>query len=505
MGDSRRIAKNTLILYIRMFFVMVITIYTSRVVLATLGVEDYGIYNAVGGIVGLFTIISGSLSNSVMRFITFELGKGDKEKLKVVFLTSNFVMLLLSCIFFVVAESVGVWFLNCKMNIPTERMTAANWVLQCSLLMFVVNLLSVPYNAIIIAHERMNVFAFISMFEVVLKLAIVYVLRINGFDRLVLYAILLLIVAIIIRLFYWWYCRSYFEECHYHHVKDKHLFKNMISFAGWNFLGQGTFVLNTQGVSILMNVFFGVVVNAARGIAGQVQSAVNQFVNSFSVALNPQITKSYASGDLNYMHSLIYRGTKITYILTLLLTLPLCMEAETVLKIWLGSFPEHTVSFMQLTLIAMTVQSIGGVLTPAIHATGKLKKFMLVIGAFEIGIFITSLIAYLSGSSPEAAYYAYIIGYAIMLIARVLLLKDLIKMDLWEYCKHVYLPIIYMTIPAIIPQFILVHSLDASYLRLVVTIIVSSLSISVFGYLLGMDVNEKTAIKSLIMNKIFRR
>ena len=304
-ANNKRIAKNTLLLYVRTLFIMLVTLYTSRVVLNTLGVSDYGIYNVVGGVVAMFSVISVSLSSSISRFITYELGHGDFDKLKRIFSTSINIQVGISLVILVLAEVFGVWFLNTKMNIPAERMTAANWVLQCSLLSFIIGLISVPYNACIIAHERMSAFAYISILEVVLKLAVVYMLLVSPYDKLATYAVLLVVVALIVRLTYGQYCKRHFEESRYRFVHDKSLIKEMTGFAGWSFFGNGAYMLNTQGVDMLINIFFGVTFNAARGVATQVQNAVMQFVNNFTVAVNPQITKSYASGEREYMYKLV--------------------------------------------------------------------------------------------------------------------------------------------------------------------------------------------------------
>ena len=280
-SNNKRIAKNTLLLYFRTFLLMAITLYTSRVVLATLGVDDYGIYNVVGGFVAMFSVISGALSSAISRFITFELGHGDKDKLSRIFSTSVNIQILLGILILILGETVGIWFLNNRMNIPIERMTAANWVLQCSLISFTINLISVPYNAAIIAHEKMKAFAYVSILEAVLKLAIVYLLLVSDTDKLILYAILHVFVALSIRLVYGIYCNRNFSECRYHLVYDKSLLKEMSGFAGWNFLTNGAYILNTQGVNLLINIFFGVAINAARGIVAQIDSAIMQFVNSF--------------------------------------------------------------------------------------------------------------------------------------------------------------------------------------------------------------------------------
>ena len=264
---NKRIAKNTLLLYVRMLFTMSISLFTSRVILSNLGVEDFGIVNVVGGVVSMFSVLSGSMSSSISRFITFELGAGDKQRLKTVFTTGINIQLGMSVLILLVAELVGVWFLNCKMNIPEERLYAANWVFQFSILSFILGLLSVPYNAAIIAHEKMSAFAYISIIEVTLKLIIVYLLTISPFDRLITYSFLFMMIGVLIRIIYGYYCKKHFEECTYHFVYDKGILKSMTSLAGWNFLGNGAFLLNTQGVNILMNMYFGVAINAARGVA----------------------------------------------------------------------------------------------------------------------------------------------------------------------------------------------------------------------------------------------
>ena len=373
--NTRRIAKNTLMLYIRMLFGMAVSLYTSRVVLQVLGVEDYGIYNVVGGVVAMFSLLSTALSTSISRFVTFEIGKGDEYNLKKVFTSSVAVMFALSIGIFIVAEIVGVWFLNTKMNIPAERMTAANWVLQCSLLSFIIGLISVPYNACIIAHERMSAFAYISILEVVLKLAVVYMLLVSPYDKLATYAVLLVVVALIVRLTYGQYCKRHFEESRYRFVHDKSLIKEMTGFAGWSFFGNGAYMLNTQGVDMLINIFFGVTFNAARGVATQVQNAVMQFVNNFTVAVNPQITKSYASGEREYMYKLVCRGAKYSYFLLLVFLVPIVCEADYILWLWLKVVPEHAPTFLRLALFSSLVMGMGNTLYTSIFSTGKISNY----------------------------------------------------------------------------------------------------------------------------------
>jgi O-antigen/teichoic acid export membrane protein len=299
--NNKRIAKNTLLLYARTLVIMFISLYTSRVILNVLGVGDFGIYNVVGGIVAMFSLINGSLTSATQRFLNFELGKKNTAKLKRIFSVSISIHAILALIVLIFGESIGLWFLNTRMNIALERMTAANWVYQCSLITFCVNLISIPYNATIIAHEKMNVFAYISILDALLQLIIVFLLPWILFDKLIIYAILMLFISVIIRIIYGQYCNKQFQECKFVFCKDKSLYKEMTSFAGWTFIGSSSAVLMRQGVNILINIFHGVTVNAARGIATQVEQAVNSFISNFMMAMNPPITKSYASGEHNYM------------------------------------------------------------------------------------------------------------------------------------------------------------------------------------------------------------
>lgn len=363
--NNKRIAKNTLLLYVRMLFMMAVTLYTSRVVLNTLGVEDFGIYNVVGGVVAMFSVISGSLSAAISRFITYELGKGDKEKLIRIFSSSVTIQLVLGLIILILAEAIGIWFLNAKMTIPTDRMYAANWVFQLSILTFIINLISVPYNAAIIAHEKMSAFAYISILEVVAKLVIVYMLLWSPFDKLIFYAILMASVALIIRFVYGYYCKRHFEECTYHFIFDKELLKKMFGFAGWNFIGATSAVLRDQGGNIVINLFCGPAVNAARGIAYQVNNAISGFVSNFMMALNPQITKSYAAGDKEYMMTLIHQGARLSFYILLILSLPVIINAHYILTLWLKIVPEHTTQFVQLVLIFAMSESISNPLITA--------------------------------------------------------------------------------------------------------------------------------------------
>lgn len=501
-NSNSRIAKNTLLLYIRMFFIMGISLYTSRVILNTLGVEDYGINNVVGGIVTMFSVLSGSLSASISRFITFELGKGNLQCLKTVFSTGVNIQLGMSLLVVILAEAVGIWFLNTKMNIPVERLNAANWVFQCAILTFVLNLLSVPYNAAIIAHEKMSAFAYISVVEVTLKLIIVYMLTISPFDRLKTYAVLLLLVGAIIRFVYGYYCKRHFEECTYHFVFDKPVLKEMTGFAGWNFLGNGAYMLNTQGVNILMNLYFGVAVNAARGIATQVDAALKQFVNNFTTAVNPQITKSYAQGDLDYMHKLVCRSAKFSAFLMLFFAIPILLETQSILTIWLKTVPEYAAIFLQLIIISSFVDTVlANSLVTSMFATGNIKRYQIIVTTIGCLVFPFSWIAFQLGFQPEIAYVLYFIIYTVLLGVRLYLLKDMVKLPVMMYVREVLYRVLPVMIICFIIPMMIRFSMQEGWMRLILLCLVSTIVTAVVEYSIGLTKNERKFIVGKINNK----
>ena len=500
--NNKRIAKNTLILYLRMFFLMIISLFTSRLVLQTLGVDDYGIYNAVGGIVTMFTLISGSLTNSVMRYLTIELGRKDVIQLTKVFSTSINVMLILGGAILLLGETVGLWFLNVKMNIPEGRMIAANWVYQCSLATFIINLLSIPYNASIISHEKMSVFAYISILEAVMKILLVCLLYFIDVDKLILYALLMLLVASSIRLVYGVYCKRCFPECTYKKTHDRDLIKGMTSFAGWNFFGQGANVICGQGINILMNIFFGVAVNASRGIAQQVKGIVYHFVTNFTMALNPQITKSYAAGDLDYMHSLIYRGAKLSYFLMLLLIIPLCYEADIILRLWLGIVPDYAVLFVRLTLVEATINVVNETIVKGLHAAGNLKRYMLIVGFVELSIFPITYVAFKLNAPVEVAYIISISIYVVLMFLRVALIKGQISMNYRDYAKEVFYKLFLVTITSLMSPSVILYLMEPSLLRFVILLVVSTINTSFAVYYLGLTAIERDKLTSMLKNKL---
>lgn len=503
--NSQRIAKNTVILYFRMFVMMAIGLFTSRIVLQTLGVKDYGTYNVVGGVVGMFSIVSSSLSTAISRFITFELGKNDKTRLNRIFSTAINVQLLMGLLIVILMEGIGVWFLNTQMNIPEGRMGAANWVFQMSIVSFVLGLLMVPYNASIIAHEDMGVFAYMTLLDAILKLLIVYALYISPYDKLITYAVLGFCVSLLMRGIYATYCKRHYEECTYHFVKDKQLLKEMTSFAGWNFLGNGSWILNNQGVNILINIFFGVTLNAARGIASTVDNLVQNFVRNFMTAINPQITKSYAAGDLEYMHKLIIAGAKYSAFMMLFFIIPISLETETILHLWLGDIiPKYTPIFVRLTLFSSMSVVIGGTLITSVFATGKIRNYELVMGLMAMSNFPLTWIAFELGASPVFAYVIYFVVYFMMIFVRLYMVKDLIRMSACTYIKEVFLRVFIVGIVSFIFPYIITRMQNDSILRLVEVLAVSVVCSVISILTLGMKKDEKEMVFGYLRTKFHR-
>lgn len=495
-ANNKRIAKNTLMLYFRMLLIMAVTFYTSRVVLQTLGIVDYGIYNVVGGIVAMFGFLNSAMASGTQRYLTFELGRGDKCRLKKVFVTSMNIHIIISIIVFILAETVGLWLLYNKMTIPDNRFNAAFWVYQCSILSTMVMFVSVPYNATIIAHEKMNAFAYISILEVILKLLIVYLLLLGDIDKLILYAVLMLIVQLTIRFTYNIYCKRNFEETDYSFVFDKSLFKEMMSFSGWNLWGNMAVVAFTQGLNILLNMFFGPAVNAARGVAVQVQHAVTQFSMNFQTAINPQITKSYATGNFSYMYSLIFRSSRFTFFLLLCICLPIFMETETLLGIWLKEVPAYSAIFLRLILCVTIIDAVANPLMVSAQATGKIKLYQSAVGGILLMILPSSYIVLKLGGNPQSVFIVHIIICLIAFCLRLFIIKRLIKLSLRLYLKEVVLRCFLVGFCASIVPFAFKYYMVDSLPTSIFICIISILSVIVITFSLGMTVNEKRTILS---------
>lgn len=500
--NNKRIAKNTLLLYFRMLFTMAVSLYTSRVVLNTLGVEDFGIYNVVGGVVAMFGFLNSAMSSSTQRYITFELGKNNFEQLKKVFNTSVSIHAFISIVILILAETIGLWFLYNKMTIPMERMDAALWVYQGAIVSTIVVIMSVPYNATIIAHEKMSAFAYISVLEVVLKLLIVYLLLIGNFDKLKLYAVLMCSIQFLIRLIYGNYCKRHFTETKYKFYKDWKLFKEMLGFAGWNLWGSCAWMAFTQGVNILLNIFFGPTVNAARGLVIQIQNAVTQFSQNFQMALNPQITKSYATEDFSYMHKLIFRSSKFTFILLLLLTLPIQMETKTILTIWLKTVPEHTVEFLHIILCTAIIDAIANPLMVSAAATGKVKLYQSVIGGILLSILPISYIALKLGKDSESVFIIHLVVSIIAFVVRLFIIRPMINLKISQYFKTVIVKCMLVTGISLILPLIFNDILENSLINCLLECIICITSVILSAYYFGLDNTERSFINQKIASVI---
>lgn len=499
-SNNKRIAKNTLLLYFRMLVTMAVSLYTSRVVLNILGVEDFGIYNVVGGIVAMFGFINGSMTSATQRYLTFELGQNNRAQLTKVFSTSLSIHGIISFLIIVLAETVGLWFLWNKMQIPADRMNAAFWVFQCSVAASVIMIMSVPYNAAIIAHERMSAFAYISIIEVSLKLLIVCFLRYFHTDKLILYAVLIVIVQFLIRLCYSWYCNRHFNETKYRWSWDKGLFKEMTGFASWNMFGSLAAITFTQGLNLLLNMFFGPVVNAARGIAVQAQTAIGQFSSNFQTALNPQITKSYATGDMEYMHGLIFRSAKFSFfLLLLLLSLPVLIETKAILTLWLKIVPDHTVVFLRIMLCTTWVYAVSNPLITAASATGKIKLYQSVVGGLLLLILPISYLCLRFGLPAYSVFIVHLVIEITAQFARLLMLKRMIKLSLREYFSKVVWCIFKVTAIALaVPLAVAYWQPGEGIWNLLTIFLICAISTSMSVYWFGLTPGEKIYICSKV-------
>lgn len=501
---NRKIAKNTILLYIRTFCTMLVSLYTSRVVLNVLGIENYGVYNIVGGTISMFSIFSGSLSGAISRYITYGLGEGNIEKLKKIFSTSVSIQTGLAVFIFILAEIGGLWMLNSKLNIPAERMYAAHWVLQFSILSFVTGLISTPYNACIIAHEHMKVFAYMGILEVVMKLLFVFSLYISPFDKLIVYSFLLFLIVLVLRVIYGIYCKRKFEECRYRFIIDKELLREMTGFAFWGMFGNAAYIFNNQGVNVVINLFFGVTLNAARGIVAQVEGAVLQFVNNFTTAISPQITKSYASGNLDYMFTLVCRGTKFSFFLLLLFLVPIEFEADTLLNLWLGKVPEQSSLFLKLSLIGSAVVLIGNCSFTAIRATGIIRNYQLTVSIVGCLVFPLTWVAYKYGLPAYTTYIIYIIIYSILNFIRLLFLRKLLGFNIMTFIRDVTRPILAVTALSMIVPCVITNTLDTSVFRFLLLTGISIISTAGCIYIAGLTCSERKTILAILKKRIYQ-
>lgn len=498
--NNKTIAKNTLFLYFRMMFTMVISLFTSRIILQKLGVDDYGIYQAVGGVVGFLSFINGALATGSSRFLTYALGEGNAEKLKRTFSTTLNIHIIISILVVIVAETIGLWFLYHKMVIAPERMTAAVYTYHLSILTAVFTLTQVPYNATIVAHEKMSIYAYMSIFEVSAKLLVCYLLAIGGFDRLMMYATLLLSVQVGIMCFYRFYCSRHFEEARFSFSFDKKIFKEIAGFSGWSMFANASIALNSQGVLILLNMFFAPAVVAARAISLQVNMAANQFVSNFRQAANPQIVKKYASGDYEGSKHLLLESTKYSYYMMYLIALPICLLAYPMLKLWLGVVPDYTVPFLQIVIIQSLFQVFDTSFYTAIYAKGRLRENALTSPTLGFMIFPITYVFFKLGYSPLVLSWTSLAVYAILGMVQkpwlIMKMVDYKCSEIWSvYRSCLIVTVASLPIPIIIYK--LVDTTQVVYFILLGLVCLISVALSAF--FLGID----KAMRKKVLGMIF--
>ena len=492
-GNNKTIAKNTLMLYMRAILMMGIGLYTSRIILKALGITDFGIYNAVGGIIAMFGFISSSLSNATSRFITIAIGRVDQSYTNRTYGNIKVMYYILCVVIVLLAETVGLWFLFNKMTIPADRMSAAFWVYQYSVLSSVVGFISVPYNSAIIAHERMSAFAYISLLDATLKLVICFLLQMSPYDKLIVYATLLFFVGVIDRIIYAVYCNKRFEEVHAPARIDKEQLREILTMSGWSLSGNLFWILNTQGVNLILNVFFGPVVNAARGIAMQVQGVMGQFVTNFQTAINPQITKSYANVEYDRMHSLLHLSSKFSYFLMLLMSVPVFIEAPIILKWWLGTIPDNTIVYLRIILLYSVFATLANPLWIAVLATGKLKKYQLWDNTVQALVLPISYIAF--KFFHAASYWVFIIllvAEIVEIFVRVWVVLPLINHKYLDYIREVVIPLVLVSfIAPLVPLALSNYLCTNEVVEFFMISVISVLSSLLFIWLLGMKRSER--------------
>lgn len=503
--NNKRIAKNTLLLYFRMILTMLISLYTIRVVLKTLGVIDYGIYNVVGGVVSMFSFLSRTMSSASQRFFSFEIGNNNIGQLKKIFSLTITIYIGISLLVLILSETIGLWFLNTHLNIPAERMEAANWIYQFSIFSFIMTIMTVPYNASIIAHENMKVFAYVSIFEVFMKLAIVYFLLLFSVDKLKLYAVLMFFTTTIVTLVYRTICYRKYDECRYKFIWDKSLFQKLMSYSGWNLFGTTASILNSSGINILLNIFFGPVVNAARSVAFQVSSTVNQFATNFITAVNPQITKYYANNERENMIRLVFQSSKLAYFLLFILSMPVLLETHFILALWLKQVPEYAVLFVRLVILTAMIDSISYPLMTSAQATGKIKRYQIIVGSALMLNLPISYFFLRFGAPPETTMYISMVISMLCLFLRVWILKGMIDFPVSAFVKKILYVLIIVSVLSYLLPLTIVMTLDESFWRFAIVALLSPLVSLSLIFLIGINSAERNLLVTSVKNKIFKK
>lgn len=491
-------------LYIRMFLIMGIGLYIGRIILDTLGVTDYGIYNVVGGIITVTSFFHSAISAATQRFISFELGRGNTDNLRNIFCTSVNIHIILSIIIVIIGETLGLWFVNTHLNIPNERMIAANWVYQASIVVLICKVLSVPYNASIIAHERMSAFAYISVVEVLLDLVAVYSLYAVRYDKLTVYAFLMVFIAFLIRLCYVIFCRWHFEECRYRFYYNRQLATEMFSYAGWSILGSLGITGKDQAVNVILNLFCGPTANAARGIGIMVSSKVNAFSQNFTMAMSPQITKQYAAGHTEESRNLVYMGSRLSFFLLSIISMPFLLNCDYILNLWLTKIPEYSGRFLQLSLLSSLIYSMSVCVTKAIQATGKVKWFQIGVFLIMMGELPAVWLLLRLGFQPYTVIYPAIASNFIALAFRFWLIRHYVPIYSYkDYWFGVVIRGLFVFLISYVICYFACQQVQNSFWSFIASSIIAIMTTIAIIYALGISRTEKKIIHQYISNKLF--
>lgn len=502
-SNSKRIAKNTLLLYFRMILIMVVSLYTSRIILNELGVEDFGIYNLVAGVVILFSFLSNAMITATQRYLSIAIGKKDEKYIQAVFSTSLLSHFFLIFFIFLAAETIGLWLINAKLEIPADRMSATNFVYQLAILTTCVNIIRIPYNASIIANERMSFFAYVSIVETFLKLAVVWALAITPGDKLVIYSFLLLLVAIVIDIAYWYYCQRFLLANKFYLKTNKKLFVELTSFSVWNLFGGLADIGYKQGTNIILNLFLGVSINAVLGITNQIRNALVPFIGNLQLAVNPQMVKSYALGDYEYFKILVYRISKYSYFLMLIIVFPIIFNIDLILELWLKNPPEHTAIFAILTSVYCLVDSLTGPLWEAMQAGGKIKRFQIVTGICLLLNLPVSYLFLMYGYAPSVVLIIQIVITGFTVGVRVLFVKYYLQFSIRNYVREVIFPIVFVTALSL-PIALYIYAETGGYYRLLLFILFVPMMCYII-YVCGTCKSEKEMVMRSIRTKFLKR
>ena len=503
--NNKRIAKNTFMLYIRQILILLVSLYTVRVVLNTLGIEDYGIYNVVGGIVSFFTFLSGTMATATQRFFSFALGQGDFEKLKKTFTVNWFIYGSIAIIALILLETVGLWFVNKQLHVPFERFESARWIYHFSVLTFIFTIIRSPFMATIIAHEDMQIYTYISIIEVFMKFGIVFLLLYLPWDKLELYGMLTFAVTIITTVIYILISSRKYKECQFRQFYwDKSLLREMVGFTGWTLFGQVTSVARNQAVTILLNQVFNPVVVAARAVAINITNQINIFSGNFNVGLYPPIIKSYAADDKKEMFSLIFRGSKITFFLMWVFALPFFLVMDTIMQVWLKNPPPEAVLFTRLALIEVLINSVSLPLYTAARAPGNMKIYELSLGIIQISIFFISWIILIMGGAAYSVYIVAIVVNLVMFIVRLLILRTLIGLSIRPFSRQVVVPVLIIIVLSAVPAVVIHLLLPKGFIFACISVLSSIIIVCISMFFIGMNQREREKVKNIIVNR-FRR